>query len=174
MRTVYLIGAPGSGKSTTVRLATAHWEHLYDTKDPFAHQVYVEGIILGRGDAMFPGTDTLSMSVNPLAIEFMQRVERRSGALVVGEGDRLANRKFLSSCPGLTLIHLDVPVAVARERARLRAEEHGTRVQDESWWKGRVTKIDNLRAQFPHVTVDGSRTPDVVASDVREIIEGRR
>lgn len=170
MKVVYLIGAPGSGKSTALRLATEHWSLHYEMKEPFAHRVYDEGIVLGRGAGPFPGTDTLSMSVNPLAIDF---VRSRRG-LCVGEGDRLANRKFFRACGSLTLIHLDVPVATARERARLRAEEHGQRIQDESWWKGRVTKVDNLRAMFSHISVDGSRTPEAVAADVREIIEGCR
>jgi dephospho-CoA kinase len=167
MRVVYVIGAPGSGKSTAVSLATRDWEHIVDWKRPFAHSVYVEGVRLGRTEAQFPGTDTLSMSVNPLACEFVQTDDY---PLCVAEGDRLANAKFLDACPSLTLIHLDVSVAVARERARKRAEQFGSRVQDESWWKGRVTKVDNLRARFPHVSVDGSRTSEAVAADVREII----
>lgn len=167
MNVVYIIGAPGSGKSTTVSLATRDWEHIIDWQRPFAHSVYAEGIRLGRTEAQFPGTDTLSMSVNPLACEFV----RENDGLCVAEGDRLANSKFFYACPSLTLIHLDVSVSVARERARKRAEQFGSRVQDESWWKGRVTKVDNLRARFPHVSVDGSRTPELVASDVREIID---
>lgn len=123
--------------------------------------------MLGRDDPMFPGTDTLSMSVNPLAIRFVQE----GGGLCVGEGDRLANRRFFTACPSLTLIHLDVSVALARERVRERAEVHGQGLQNEAWWKGRVTKVDNLRGMFPHVSVDGSRTPDAVAADVREIME---
>ena len=171
MRVVYLIGAPGSGKSTAVSLATRDWEHIIDWRRPFAHSVYKEGVKLGRTEAVFPGTDTLSMSVNPLAIDFVQTFDY---SLCVAEGDRLANARFFNACPTLHLIHLDVPIALARERARKRAEALGGKVQDARWWKGRVTKIDNLRAAFPHVSIDGARTPEAVASDVRAVIAAAR
>lgn len=163
---VYLLGLPGVGKSTALEAAIADWRHVEDRTTPFAHRVFTEGIVLGRYREGFPGTDTLSMSVNPLAVDFV----RRTPGLIVGEGDRLANRAFLGACPELTLIHLDAPPRIARERARMRAAALGVKEQDASWWKARITKIDHLRARFPHHTIDASQPAEQVARELRWLL----
>lgn len=155
MRTVYMIGYPGAGKSTAMRGALERATSglkAWCTK-PFSHARYLreggEVWHLGKdagwgGD--FPGTDTLGMGVNPQAIAWMAALATAefAPAVVVGEGDRLANRKFLSACPHLTVVLLAVSRAEAQVRALERAARLGRPPQNRAWWEGRCTKVDNL------------------------------
>ena len=148
MRTIYLIGAPGSGKSSAVSraLEIAQWGTPTEVMTPIPHLDYGAGCIqLGRVRSTgFSGTDALGMAINPQAILF---IESRPANVVLGEGDRLANAKFLSAADRsgiLTIVWLDVPPEVSRARARARADVFGLKEQSESWWKGRYTKTARL------------------------------
>ena len=101
----YLIGAPGAGKSTTVAnlIRGSGTEGERRTK-PFAHTIYrdadgrtVAAQIGGHHDT-FPGTDRLSMSVQPKAIEW---VEGAPVPMVFGEGTgwRPTDSSALSTTP---------------------------------------------------------------------------
>jgi hypothetical protein len=127
---------------------------------PFAHTDYGWLKVLGRRRDGFGGTDALSMSVQPAVIEW---VWRRPADAILGEGDRLANGKFFAAVPDLTIIYLDTPVEVARRRMAERADRLGKPMQNEPWWKGRMTKVDNLIARWPHVRYDGTLPPAELA-----------
>lgn len=178
MRTIYLIGAPGSGKSTALKraLEIRRWGDPVQKLAPIPHLDYGAGLIqLGRvRETGFSGTDALGMAINPRAIEFL---ESRPANIVLGEGDRLANSGFLSAADRtgtLTLIWLDVPPEVARQRARERALRLGTKEQTESWWKGRYTKTARLAGGWPHIRLDGTRDPETVALDLAELLPDPR
>lgn len=166
MIAAYVIGVPGAGKSTLLRALTEGLDVSWERR-PFAHAVYyrgaeVVGAQLGGHDPRFPGTDRLSMSVHPLAIEV---VGRRPWPVVVAEGDRLATPGFLNALAAaadrLDVVYLDVPEEVAAERRAGRGS-----AQNEQWLRGRRTKIERLALTRPVVTVDGTRPVAEVVAEV--------
>lgn len=173
MIVVYLIGSPGSGKTTAVTLATRllGWGDPLQRETPIPHLDYGRGRIqLGRQLPLFGGTDALGMAINPRAVEFISGAPANT---VIAEGDRLSNRAFFDACRQagvLRLIHLRVPATVANSRADLRAATHGLPRQGDSWRKGRQTKINNLLAAYPHQVIDGGGDPDAVAAQLAEVI----
>lgn len=178
MRVIYLIGAPGAGKSSAMKraLQIRRWADPVQRLEPIPHLDYGAGLIqLGRvRETGFSGTDALGMAINPRAIEF---IESRPANIVLGEGDRLANAGFLTAADRagvLTLIWLDVPPEVARERARQRALLLGTKEQTETWWKGRYTKTARLAGGWPHIRLDGTRHPEDVAQSLADLLPDPR
>ena len=149
-RLLYLTGPPGSGKSTLMAavIETLGGVGKQETK-PFAH-CHLGGstpgeelIVLGKygGDEMFPGTDRLSMSVQPKVIEFL--LGEDGPAYVAGEGDRLASALFFDrlSFEGVEVFH----IAVMLDEATLarRREARGWE-PNQAWLKGRHTKASKL------------------------------
>lgn len=147
-RLFYLIGEPGAGKSTLLAKLT---EPLIPSvkKQPFAHTYWWNDraavVELGeRRPGGFGGTDSLSMSVQPKVVQWLQNAVWP----VFGEGDRLANGKFFTSVTAmgwdLTVAFLDVPPELAAERRAKRAAELGTKAQNDQWVQGRRTKVLRL------------------------------
>lgn len=153
-----MIGLPGCGKTTMTDGAVDSLLLSGVERDkPFAHTDYGWLVALGRRRDGFGGTDALSMSIQPTVIEWIWRTRYTTQVdEVLGEGDRLANGKFFAAVPELTVIYLDTPVEVARQRMAERADRLGKPLQNEPWWKGRMTKVDNLIARWPHVRYDGT------------------
>ena len=136
---------------------------------------------LGRERADFGGTDALAMNINPIAIKFVRDVAAHEAcppacdiagrpSVILGEGDRLANNTFLAACPNLTLIYLAVPIEEARHRASIRARALGKPEQSLSWWKGRVTKVRNLVASRPTITLDGMGPAAKSAAELADLL----
>jgi hypothetical protein len=187
---LYVIGAPGVGKSSAVRLAMESLRTRPDvTEQPFLHLSYpqhrVDGgtgyepdpiIMLGGWREGFGGTDTLPMNVQPKVLEVLEHWEdhdtERPGR-IIAEGDRLANDKFFVAASwlgwNLTVISLEAPPDVLAKRRRAREQQLGTSPQNESWVRGRETKAARLAEQwcFPTGRIDTvNRTP----RDIAEII----
>lgn len=170
----YLVGVPGAGKSTLVEAVTAGVPRKAATLASVPVVVYDGGMVeLGRRRDSFSGTDALSMSIQPKAINLLTILAGADAAWhrLFGEGDRLANLNFLLAAREagwhVTLLHLDVPEEVAAERRR----ERGSK-QTETWLKGRRTKVarlvTNARAVgFDVRTIDG--TPQV--SDIAATLD---
>lgn len=174
MRTVYVIGVPAAGKSTALARACEllGWRPIVQMSEPVPHVVYSEADVvqIGRERALMGGTDALSMSIGPKAIDF---VLTRPAELLIGEGDRLAYDGFLDACQSvghLELVLLDLPLTVARERAIARTPK----VQNATWVRGRVTKLDNLVARRAHRRIDASRPPEQVAADLASLLAATR
>jgi thymidylate kinase len=172
MKGAYIIGEPGAGKSTLVRALTDSHRPEWRRK-PFAHAVYFDeggrtaAVQIGGDHDQFPGTDRLSMSVQPRAIEW---VLSAPAPAVFAEGDRLATAGFLAAleavCDEWWLILLATPFDVARERRAGRGSD-----QNETWLRGRQTKVQRLAAAHPErlVALDGRRTPEELADRLREL-----
>lgn len=159
MRTVYLIGEPGSGKSTAMRAAIelCGWRSTGEVKIPnlrwteYAGQEGKTVAQLGLGGGLFPGTDRLGMGCQPVAIDWLRSVP---AALVLGEGDRLATDAFFRAATEVS--HLTVCVmSTTPEAAAERRAARGT-TQSETWLKGRRTKVARLVSAWCAVEVRGA------------------
>jgi dephospho-CoA kinase len=171
MRVIAIGGNPGSGKSTLMRRL------LNDLQFPkSSEQLYelVPGhknrnvVVLGKYDedvGVFGGTDKMSMAVQPKAIEYL---ETSPGAVVIYEGDRLFTGSFLEHCEDkydLSIIHLSTTKEVREERYKERGSN-----QDETWLKGRESKISNILTNF--VLMDCIETfPNNDENEQTEVLE---
>lgn len=187
MKSVYVVGLPGAGKTTVVDLAlklldlTPVVEHIV----PVPHVRHGTLWHLGRHRFPFGGTDTLSMSISPKAIQWVTKLASHNDGLggpdccgicpavpsvLLGEGDRLAHKAFFAACPALTVVWLDTPFVVAMDQAKLRARAQGVDPQDASWWKGRATKVRNLVISRPVTRLDGTRPAAESAADLAALL----
>jgi hypothetical protein len=182
MRTVYVIGYPGVGKSSAVANAL----ELLDLGNPslvthpLAHLRYSshQGLSvweMGKRREAFSGTDALGMSVQPLAVRWVGALTdpgAESPNVLIGEGDRLATRGFLDACPNLTVVHLSAPLPVAQQRASERAIRLGRSPQDPSWLRGRATKVDRLAFAYSCVQINAELSPLEVAEHLATVVCG--
>jgi GTPase SAR1 family protein len=157
---LYIIGVPGSGKSTLVaELVRGKRRRVY--KEPFAHTDYIDDgfIQLGREREGHSGTDALSMSVQPKVIAAL---EAQVWPRVLGEGDRLANKAFFDAARAagyhVDVVLLDTPEPVAAQRRAAR----GTN-QDPTWLKGRISKVEHLVEEVT-IWLDGTKPVDQIAA----------
>lgn len=170
---VYVIGAPGAGKTTMVTgaLALLGREPITLAR-PVPHVRYGDIWHLGRHREQFGGTDSLSMSIQPQVTEWLHQMTQantETPRVLIGEGDRLANNKFFDTIHAcghnLTLIHLDLPPTTARQRAINR----GTN-QPITWWKGRLTKVNNLVSTRRTTTYNATDHPTTLARQLATLI----
>jgi hypothetical protein len=155
-----VIGPPGVGKTTAVQRALG--PPTTELLNPVPHLIYADDLIqLGRIRPPMSGTDALSMSIAPRALEF---VRSEPAAKVVAEGDRLATGKFLDAVGEFATVEI-ILIDAPPWQCLTRALERGSR-QNLSWFKGRLTKLDNLVATRPHRRINGQQSPEGVAGDV--------
>lgn len=149
MRTLFIIGAPGCGKSSLVlkmlQSFGTYTTHRYSLLD---YMEFADLIVLGKynsGD-VFGGTDKLSNAVIDDAERFLE-VNRKP---ILLEGDRLANTRFIDRCKALgelRLVTLKLNAALLQERRESRAFEYG-KTQNPTWLAGRTSKVNNLQRLF--------------------------
>lgn len=145
---LYVIGEPGAGKSALVDTLVYGTER-YVEEVPLRRLVYANGVVeLGDRGGDWAGTDRLPFNVQRKAEAWARdtRAER-----LLAEGDRLANEPFfdalLAAGWNLTVVCVRVPAVEAAER---RAARGGG--QDESWVRGRRTKVERLAGVYPERT----------------------
>ena len=126
MKLIYLIGMPGTGKSTVMKeFMSRHdgWERERATELLDTH---VSGNIrvLGKYEEgeTFSGTDRLSMAVAPKAIEW---ISKTPDEVIIGEGDRLNNKAFFEKAKELGELHI-IKLTVSDEERKRRYEERGS------------------------------------------------
>lgn len=153
---LYLIGAPGVGKSSLMAELTAGCAR-YERLTPLPHDVLLDpdgvpvAAELGRRRERFSGTDALAMNVSPAACAWL-RDGNPWAELVLAEGDRLAHAGFLRAAADggyvVTLAHLTAD----QDTLDRRCAERGS-AQSPTWRRGRTTKAANLAARFPALTL---------------------
>lgn len=160
---VYVIGYPGSGKTTLVRAALKllDREVFIPARAPVPHEQYGDIWHLGVDRPPFGGTDALSMSIQPKAIAMLEELTIRGDcATLVGEGDRLANVAYFAAVRNnnhpLSVVYLEIDPALARARVHDRATAFGGPAQTFAWWKGRITKTNNLVNARPVIRLDAT------------------
>ena len=145
MKLIYLIGIPGTGKSTIMKefmKTQGEWTHdrpidLLDTH--VAGRVRVLGKY--SEEETFSGTDRLSMAVAPKAVEW---ILDKPDEFIIGEGDRLNNAGFFTAAgDDLTIIHLTVSDAERERRYRQRGSD-----QSEKFIQTTRTKCKNILEKF--------------------------
>jgi thymidylate kinase len=168
-RAIYIIGYPGSGKTTAMRLALSH----LDSKmiwEPFRHMQHGRNIVqLGFEREMYGGTDGLQFNVQPKVLQWLPTCD---SPLIVGEGDRLANSSFLAAVEEqgrkVTVVHLQVGELVALQRIRQRGSNF-----DPVWVRRTMTKVDNLAEKWSDnvIAIDGTQPKDYVSAALRELFD---
>ena len=126
-RSLYIIGAPGTGKSSLMRRVVSGLGLSWGPEERVWRELWVNhllspggvqvGVSLGRERGDFSGTDALSMSAQPRVIEWLHAAEMPE--YVVAEGMRLSSPRFLielDSVAPLTLVYLSDDDQVTDER----------------------------------------------------------
>jgi GTPase SAR1 family protein len=144
----YIIGEPGSGKTTLCRELTSGLRRKVKTVPYVSWTHFGEQTMeLGHDRETFGGTDALGMAAQKHVLEFLRSGEGADYRYILAEGDRLANGKFFDAVWGmgidLNVYALLPPTKVIDRRRRARNAAIG-KEQDERWLKTRATKVANL------------------------------
>jgi adenylate kinase family enzyme len=175
-RLIYVIGEPGSGKTTAVDAFCSTYVPL-DIDTPVPHRAWLDGpdlafVTLGRHRPPFSGTDTLAMNVQPTVTTWLTHPS--SPPIVLAEGDRLGNGKFfdamLTAQRDLTVVHLATDPDLAAQRRADRSARSGT-VQNPTWVAGRRTKVARLVETYDVVRINGNRPVDEIAADLANLLD---
>lgn len=145
MRLIYVVGPPGSGKSTLMAALTEGCHRVPVQSGGMPRDLLYRGedfvgCELGKRRASFSGTDALHMGIHPTAVKW---IGVTTDPVVYAEGQRLATRKFLRAALDagreVDLLWLDPPWELADARRKAR----GSR-QDPTWVKAATTRANNL------------------------------
>ena len=174
-RLVYLVGQPGSGKSTLMAELTKGFDRLPVEPPgvPVAHDRLVSritgevvGAEIGKRRDLFSGTDALPSSVIDKAVPWVQRAPY---PLLLAEGARLGNRRFIMEASQVYQVTLALLDHDEQEAWRRQRSKQIGRIQNDSWVKGRLSASRNLADQ-----VAGRLNIDVLRGHPSELIEELR
>jgi thymidylate kinase len=163
VKVIYVIGAPGAGKTTLTEAFTRTWTETAKLEAPIKYRThdtpYGKAISLGWLRPSFGGTDTLG---NTAIVAIEPWLPTVKADLIYGEGDRLANARFFELAKSLGKLHLfylNTDPALCAERRRQRSELTG-KVQNETWVKGRETKHRNLASTYRAFEIPSGLSPE--------------
>lgn len=147
LKCIAIGGMPATGKST---LARAIYNEMGNTlnfkfgtlRGHLNQDKTISLLGLYDNDDTFPGTDRLSMAVNPDFVRYAERQQRH----IIFEGDRLFtlnNLRLLSNLYQLRVVILENSDENLAERQKIRGSK-----QSEKFIKGRKTKVSKIRDGF--------------------------
>lgn len=158
MKSVYVIGSAGSGKSTFMRqlldlagLELGPLETLHQLANPKnivtlrGHRTDRDGLYLGLMRDSFPGTDGLDRASSPVGEAWLKEAELPR--FLISEGATLATSRFLNALAfysSLLLVHLHVDPVVADLRFAARGSS-----QNDRFVEATRTKSRNLFEKIP-------------------------
>ena len=177
VKTVYLVGGPGSGKTTIMRTILAKMPETGRYDKPVKHSVHVYNetitVSLGWERAPFGGTDTLGFSaIIPIENVLLPTLAAAQISTLFGEGDRLANDRFFRAAQrygDLLLFYVDVDAELSAQRRADRAAKNNLPIQSESWTAGRFTKVQRLVDRWNVTRLDGAQSPSILADQIMSI-----
>jgi len=146
MKLILVAGQPGTGKSTLMKMI------FPDQGREFRYKT-VRGELFGdvarigiyKNGERYPGTDRLSMAVQPDFLDFVEiEAQRRQLRAIVAEGDRLSN---VSAIKALRTLPVELHVIVLQTSDRILEKRRIERKDTFSdvWLRARVTKVENFR-----------------------------
>ena len=180
MKTIGLVGEPGVGKTTTMRLIIQGMEFLPEQLGKAkwmrseAHRVILMGTYYGEA---FDGTDRLSMScysdLEKAALYFASKYPDYS---VLWEGDRLTRNRWITALKEVGAFIRVFCLVADPEVTQARREGRGS-TQNESWIKGRISTSHRLAEMTGAEVVDmtsGQSGPELAERIREEIRTGGR
>ena len=148
MNVILIAGEPGTGKSSLVKTLIPEGSPQVRFKTFRGYQVGTS-VIAGIYEVgeKYPGTDKLSMAVQPHFLEFVDQV-RRSGLVktVLAEGDRISNGSLLIELSNRGIKPKVFVLKVAQDNLNLRRKARGDNFS-EVWLRGRTSKVKNFAAE---------------------------
>lgn len=147
-RALYVVGAPGVGKTALMRElkrpylvgdARRAWPKSLLWLTPLYGADLVAGVELGRQRERFGGTDALGMAVMPHALAWLE--QSQLPPIVLGEGSRLGTVGFLSELAKrahLTVVLLTATAECLAARRKARGSN-----QSPAWMRGAETRARN-------------------------------
>lgn len=178
MKIAYLLGVAGTGKTTLIKALTDQWQYRQLLNRPMAHQHWIAPelgrvVTLGKPHAVFGGTDTLSFTAIEQVDNLFTALGKHQVGLVIGEGDRFANQRFIDTARrhATTLVfYLTAPNDVLDERRRNRAQQHGLKQQDAKWITGRLNKHHRLAKANNAIYLNATQPPTTMAQQVLDYL----
>jgi hypothetical protein len=174
-RVLFIVGAPGAGKTTLVRgLLGMDRADLpiggYLIEKP---KWTVTPALTAAGhytNTTFDGADMVPYNGAAAALAYWQAHLAASSPLTIFDGDRFSNGGVLTTLRGhqLECVHLIAPASALEERRLARGSN-----QNASWMKGRASKAANFAKLFApeaRCEVDGGAEPSVLLERLRVII----
>ena len=161
MKMIYLIGLPGSGKSTLMKAFMAKMKDQMLECSPSTEAIWtaerpidlLDSHVMGNIRVLgkyeegetFSGTDKLSMAVSPKAIEW---VNTKPDEYVMAEGDRLNSLKFFDAVKDACEDEFVIINLVVSTEERLRRYKQRGSNQSDKFIQTVRTKIENAKNAF--------------------------
>lgn len=145
-RVIFIAGVPASGKTTLLKHIR---KRAFEGFEVFSHGT-CKGISAGNAymlgvfdESTFEGTDRLSMSCIGDTLDFISSLQTaKEKSVVILEGDRLFNSRFIESARAEVYIIEADPATIAAR--------HATRgdAQNSTFLKSRRTKVENMIKKY--------------------------